>query len=346
MFKIIDQAIYKKSSDIHLNEGSYPIFRINGCIEEQNGLKRLDSEFMEAYLALLLKDESESKYKRQKQLDRVINYKDCRLRIHLYRQKGKDSISIRILDKKIYNFKELNLPESLAGFAAYESGLVLITGKTGSGKSTTLSAIINHVNQNQKKKIISLEDPIEFLYQENNSIINQREIGRDVNSYSDGIISALRADPDIIVLGELRDLESIKSAITLSETGHLVFASLHTRNASETINRIIDVFPGEEQNQIRIQLSQVLMAVVCQDLIYSEKLSKRLPICEILIPSRAIRNAIRQVKSSINIEDQILMLSGKNDSQTRSQAVERLIKEDYLDSKLGLKYLERVENHM
>lgn len=346
MFKIIDQAIDRKSSDIHLNEGSYPIFRINGSIEEQNQLKKLDSNDIDSCLESLLEEDSRLKYEANKQVDRVLNYRDYRLRVHLYRQKTRDSISIRILDKKIYNFKELNLPESLAKFTSYESGLILITGKTGTGKSTSLSAIINHINENYKKKIVSLEDPIEYLYEDNKSIINQREIGRDVNSYNDGIISALRADPDILVVGELRDLESIKSAITLAETGHLVFASLHTRNASETINRIIDVFPGEEQNQIRIQLSQVLMAVVCQDLIYSKKTSKRLPVCEILIPSSAIRNAIRQVNSNINIEDQILMLSGKNDSQTRSQAIERLIEKDYLDPEVGLDYLEKFRTYI
>lgn len=340
MYKLVDRAIHQNSSDIHLNEGLYPAFRINGKIEGQKELEIVEAQDMKAYLKSFLSEEKLDAYKKDKQTDSVLDYRQFRLRIHAYRQKEKDSISIRILSKKIPSFEFLNLPESIIKFTNINSGLVLITGKTGTGKSTTLSSIINHINQNHRKKIISLEDPIEYIYQDDKSIINQREISRDVSSYEAGIISLLRSDPDIIVLGELRDLETIKSAMTLSETGHLVFATLHTRSASETINRIIDIFPSEGQNQIRIQLSQVLEGIVSQDLIYSKKNQKRLPVCEILIPNVGIRNSIRNIAASINIEDQILMLSSKNGSQTRLQSLIYLIKNNLLDLEDTLEYVD------
>ena len=213
----------------------------------------------------------------------------------MYNEKGYPAYSIRILTKKIQSFEELNLPKSLKNMIRYKNGLVLITGPTGSGKSTTLSAMIEEINQRESLSIVTIEDPVEYIFENKKSLIRQREIGRDTLSFANALKSVLRQDPDIIMVGELRDKESIEAALTAAETGHLVFGTLHTNGAAETINRLIDVFSKEKQEQIKAQLSLVLRGVVSQQLLL-DKENKIIPAFEILFVNTAISNQIASGK--------------------------------------------------
>ena len=230
--------------------------------------------------------------------DLAIGFPDgTRCRVNLFRQQGYISAAIRILNNHIPAFEELGLPANIANFTEFNQGIVLITGETGSGKSTTLACLLDKINHSQKKHIITLEDPIEYIYTPDQCIINQREVGQDTRSYADGLKSILREDPDVILIGEMRSLSTIETALIAAETGHLVFATLHTNSAADTVDRIVDVFPAEQQTQIRMQLSMCLQAVVCQQLLPHLSGRGRVLATEVMTATPAVRNLIREGKT-------------------------------------------------
>ena len=272
------------------------IYRVNGELIRDDEFDKVSEEFLINSIREILTEKQKEIFEKNKEIDIAFeDIKKRRYRINLYNEKGYPAYSIRILTKKIQSFEELNLPKSLKNMIRYKNGLVLITGPTGSGKSTTLSAMIEEINQRESLSIVTIEDPVEYIFENKKSLIRQREIGRDTLSFANALKSVLRQDPDIIMVGELRDKESIEAALTAAETGHLVFGTLHTNGAAETINRLIDVFSKEKQEQIKAQLSLVLRGIVSQQLLL-DKENKIIPAFEILFVNTAISNQIASGK--------------------------------------------------
>ena len=254
-----------------------------------------------------------------------------RVRINLFRQQGSISAALRILSNQIPKLEELGLPPVVADFPSYRKGIVLVTGETGSGKSTTLAAILDQINHTRTDHIITLEDPIEYLYEPDKCIVNQREIGKDTESYDDGLRAILREDPDVILIGEMRDLNTIETALTAAETGHLVFATLHTNSAPDSIDRMVGVFPAERQQQIRLQLSTTLKAVLSQQLLVRKGGQGRLAACEVMVVTPAIKNLIREGKTPQMVSS---MLSGASEgSLTMDNCLIKMVKEGSISSK-------------
>lgn len=303
--EVLTTAIKKGASDVHISIGKPLLFRLSGQIIPQSE-HTLEEKQIERLVYGTMTEGIQAKYKQNLEVDYsytiLYNDTDYRFRINAFTQKSSMAMVIRLIPNKILSLKELDMPSVLERFADLPRGLVLVTGPTGSGKSTTLASVIDLVNQNQRKHILTLEDPIEFIHQGKKAVVNQREIGQDSESFNRALKSALRQDPDVILLGEMRDLETISMAVTLAETGHLVFATLHTSSAPQTIDRIIDVFPPEQQAQIRVQLANTLEAIVCQTLLPRKNLKGRICANEILIMDSAARSVVRTGKST-NLSD-------------------------------------------
>lgn len=296
LLDILEKGQKKRASDIHLVNNEKVIYRVNGELIRDDEFDKVSEEFLINSIREILTEKQKEIFEKNKEIDIAFeDIKKRRYRINLYNEKGYPAYSIRILTKKIQSFEELNLPKSLKNMIKYKNGLVLITGPTGSGKSTTLSAMIEEINQKESLSIVTIEDPVEYIFENKKSLIRQREIGRDTLSFANALKSVLRQDPDIIMVGELRDKESIEAALTAAETGHLVFSTLHTNGAAETINRLIDVFSKEKQEQIKAQLSLVLRGVVSQQLLL-DKENKIIPAFEILFVNTAISNQIASGK--------------------------------------------------
>lgn len=323
------EAIESRASDIHLIDKVPPIIRVDGELRRLDHYGILRQNQLAAMLPVVASSDAIDTYKTKSQVDTAHEFEGTRFRVHIYRQKGTDAFALRLIPKDIPKLEDVNLPPVLRYFTALRNGLVLITGVTGSGKSTTLASLIDEINEKQSLHIVTVEDPIEFVHEHKKSIINQREVLSDVQSFAEAVRGAVREDPDILLVGEMRDLDTITNAITLAETGHLVFATLHTKSAAETVDRIIDVFPPNQQEQIRIQLSNALQGVVSQMLL--PKIGGgRVPCCEVMIVTPAIRNNIREnsVKSAIN--DTIMMNNKKNGSQTMIQSLADLVKRNLI----------------
>ncbi|MCL2108666.1 MAG: PilT/PilU family type 4a pilus ATPase [Oscillospiraceae bacterium] len=284
------------ASDIHLSVDREPVFRVNGDLKKLEGLS--DIPVTKRLLISLLSAEQEEQFNLGNDIDFVFELKDgSRQRANLYRQMGKLACAIRLLNREVPTLQEMGLPPLLAEISLKRSGLVLCTGVTGSGKTTTLSIMINHINKNRPCHIITLEDPVEYRYKSDLATIHQREIGRDVKNFDAALRSALREDPDVIFVGEMRDYETIQLAITAAETGHLVLATLHTRGAIHTINRIVDACPPHIQKQVLVQLSQILECVISQSLLPKREGKGRIAVLEILLGTDAVKNMIRQEKT-------------------------------------------------
>lgn len=301
MFLISDMlkiAVDMKASDLHITVGIPPKCRVNGSlISITNGV--LSPESTEMLIMNILNEVQKEELENKGEVDCAYSVQDLgRFRVNAFKQRGSYGVVIRVINNRIPTPSELGLSNFIVGVNEKKSGLVLVTGPTGSGKSTTLAALINEINMNSSRHIITLEDPIEYLHQHNKSIINQREIGNDTMSYSAGLRAALREDPDVILVGEMRDFDTISTAITAAETGHLVFSTLHTVGAVSTIDRIIDVFPPHQQQQIRVQLASVLRCVVSQQLIPKKDKSGRVAAFEVMFNSVAIQNLIREGKGN------------------------------------------------
>ena len=285
-----------KASDIHITVGIPPVMRINGDLRRY-GTDTITPDEVEEMAKAIIPENSWNVFKSKGELDFSYGIPGIsRFRVNAYHQRGCISLAVRIVPTRIPTLEELELPDILKRIAEKPQGLVLVTGPTGSGKSTTLASLIQYMNMTMRKHIVTLEDPIEYLHKHGNSIIDQREIGLDTNNFANGLRAALRQDPDVILVGEMRDLDTIQTAITAAETGHLVLGTLHTSSAPATINRIIDVFPPGQQAQIRIQLASVLVSVISQRLFPTVDKKGRRSATEILINNAAVANLIRNEK--------------------------------------------------
>jgi twitching motility protein PilT len=326
-----------KASDIHLTVSSAPIMRINGELKRY-GKETLSPEETEEMARSIIPANLWNNFKEKGELDFSHGIHGVsRFRINAYMQRGCVSMAIRIVPTRIPTIEELELPEILKQIAEKPQGLVLVTGPTGSGKSTTLAAMIHYLNQFMSKHIITLEDPIEYLHKHGKSIIDQREIGFDTSNFANGLRAALRQDPDIILVGEMRDLETIQTAITAAETGHLVFGTLHTSSAPATINRIIDVFPPAQQQQIRIQLASVLVSVISQRLFPKMDKKGRKAATEILINNSAVSNLIRNEK--IHQIVSIIQTSRAQGMHTLESSINELVEKGIIPIELALPYI-------
>ncbi len=291
--EVIRKAKVMRASDIHISAGLPPVVRIDGYLVKMDGYKPLTPHEIEEAIDILL---AENELKRTgREQDFSFTYEDARIRANLYYERGYPALALRIITKKIRTIDELGLPEILKDFCERDTGLVLVTGPTGSGKSTTLAAMIDYINSKYAYHIITIEDPIEYIFENKQSVIHQRELGKDTDSFADGLKYALRQDPDIILVGEMRDLETISLALTSAETGHLVFATLHTNSAATAPERIVDVFPAHQQKQISLQLANTLIGVVYQRLV-PKKGQGVYPVVEVLVATTGIKNLIREGK--------------------------------------------------
>ncbi len=291
--EIIGKAKSMRASDIHISVGLPPVVRVDGYLIKMDGYKPLTPQDIEEAVDILLAENELKKSGREQ--DFSFTYEDARIRANLYYERGNPALALRIITKKIRTVDELGLPEILKDFCERDTGLVLVTGPTGSGKSTTLAAMIDYINTKYAYHIITIEDPIEYVFENKQSVIHQRELGKDTDSFADGLKYALRQDPDIILVGEMRDLETIALALTSAETGHLVFATLHTNSAATAPERIVDVFPAHQQKQISLQLANSLIGVVYQRLV-PKKGQGVYPVVEVLVATTGIKNLIREGK--------------------------------------------------
>ncbi len=322
--EILTYAHNAKASDVHLTVGLPPLIRVNGNLMATKFPKllpedtqKLAEEILTPYRKKELTQKGES--------DFSYAIKGMgRFRVNVFRQRGTLALALRMIPMDVPSIDDLNLPEVLKELAIKKRGLILVTGPTGSGKSTTLAAMIDYINKNKNSHILTLEDPIEYLHRHGKSMINQREIGSDSLKYVDALRAALRQDPDVILIGEMRDLETISTAVTAAETGHLVLSTLHTIGAVQTVDRIIDVFPPEQQQQIRIQLSAVLEGVISQQLIQKADKSGRVAALEIMLNNAAIRNHIRDGKTHQLISD--IQMGKKQGMICMDEAIMRLCK--------------------
>ena len=294
---LVEMAVAQQASDLHLSAGLPPILRVFGSISPIQGYGRLTPRDIEELVFPLLSDHQKAELERVGEIDFSHGLKGIgRFRCNLSKQRGSLTLALRVISSTIKSLEDLGLPSILHDIAHLKDGLVLVTGPTGSGKSTTLASMIDIINRERRGVIITLEDPIEFLHQHKNCVVNQREVGSDTRSFASGLRAALRSDPDVILVGEMRDLETISIALTAAETGHLVLSTLHTRGAAKTIDRIIDAFPPESQHQIRVQLSTVLEAVISQQLLPLKNGLGMVPAVEVMLGTPAIRNMIREEK--------------------------------------------------
>lgn len=296
--ELLKLAHRNKASDVHITVGVPPVFRINGKLVHIDNIDNLMPDDTKKIVIELLTEKQLMFLEDKGEIDFSYAISGIgRFRVNIYSQRGSYSVAIRPIPLEIPSHKELGLPDVLLNLADRKRGLILVTGPTGSGKSTTLATMIDYINENRRCHVLTLEDPIEYLHRHKSSIINQREIGYDTSSYQTALRAALRQDPDVILIGEMRDLETISTAVTAAETGHLVLATLHTIGAVSTVDRIIDVFPAEQQQQIRVQLGSVLQGVISQQLVRRADGSGRIGAFEIMLCTQAVRNLIREGKA-------------------------------------------------
>lgn len=296
--ELLKFAVDNNASDVHITVGVPPIFRINGQLIKINDLERIMPNDAAELAQHIMSEDSKRVYAEKGEVDFSYSVIGCgRFRVNVYNQRGSATMALRSVPLEVPTIVDLNLPGTLEQLADIKRGLILVTGPTGSGKSTTLAAMVDHINKTRSAHVLTLEDPIEYLHRHNKSIVNQREIGHDSKTYASALRAALRQDPDVILIGEMRDLETISTAITAAETGHLVLSTLHTTGAVATVDRIVDVFPPNQQEQIRVQLAAVLQGVVSQQLLKRSDNSGRVAALEIMLCNAAIKNHIREGKS-------------------------------------------------
>ncbi len=294
---LLEEVVKHKASDLHLQVGMPPMLRVDGVLAPVQGGNKLDEKTVEELAFSLLEEDQKKILLRDKEFDFSFAFGDLgRFRVNAFHERGNLAAAMRLIPNEIRSVEDLGLPAVLNKFTKYARGLVLVTGPTGSGKSTTLAALINKINSERATHIITVEDPIEYTHKSEHSLIVQREVHYDTFSFSTALRSALREDPDIVMIGEMRDLETIAAAITIAETGHLVLATLHTNSASQSIDRMVDVFPPHQQPQVRSQLGNILMAVCSQRLVPALG-GGRVAAAEILVATPAVRNIIREGKN-------------------------------------------------
>jgi twitching motility protein PilT len=320
-------AVDRKSSDLHLKVGSHPVIRVDGDLLPLPELKRLMQEDTIAMAFSIMNARQKQRFKEELELDIAYQVPGLgRFRCNVFQQRGAVGLVLRVIPARIQSVRELMLPPILERICEERRGLILCTGTTGSGKSTSLAAMIDYINATRTEHIITIEDPIEFLHRDKKSIVNQREIDVDTRAFSSALRSALRQDPDVLLVGEMRDYETIETALLAAETGHLVFSTLHTLDATETVNRIISVFPPHHQKQIRIQLAQVLKSVISLRLVPRADGIGRVPAAEVLISTAYIRECIENKEKTKYIREQIALGTSQYGMQTFDQSLYQLFK--------------------
>jgi len=331
-------AVERKASDLHLKVGAFPVIRVDGTLLPLADMRRLMQEDTIAMAFSIMSARQKEKFKNNFEIDIAYNVPNLgRFRCNIFQQRGTVGLVLRVIPAKILTIKELLLPPVLEKICLEQRGLVLCTGTTGSGKSTTLAAMIDHINATRNEHVMTIEDPIEFLHRDKKSIVNQREVDVDTKGFSLALRSALRQDPDVILVGEMRDYETIETALTASETGHLVFSTLHTLDATETINRIIAVFPPHQQKQIRLQLGAVLKAVISLRLMPRADGLGRVPAAEVLIRTNYVRECIENKEKTKYIKDAIQQGTSQYGMQTFDQSLYSLYKSGLITLEEALK---------
>ena len=341
---LLKAAVEKGASDLHLKVGSYPMCRIHGHLAPVSEEKKLDHEDLVEMAASIMSTAQRQKFKDSQETDLAYSVPGLgRFRCNVFQQRGTIGCVLRVIPVTVKNLEELGLPPVLKTIAAEERGLVLVTGTTGSGKSTTLAAMIDYINNSRTAHVITIEDPIEYLHRDNQCIINQREIGVDTRSFAYALRSALRQDPDVILVGEMRDMETIETAMHAAETGHLVFSTLHTLDATETINRIISVFPPHQQKQIRLQLASVLKAAIAQRLIPRKDGTGRVPAVEVLVATPFIKDCIVDKDKTHLIQGAIAQGTSQYGMQTFDQSIFGLFQNELISYEEALRWASNVD---
>jgi twitching motility protein PilT len=337
-------AVDRKASDLHLKVGSYPMLRVGGELVRATDDKRLDHEDLVAMSAAIMSGTERQKFRDSQEVDLAYSVPGLgRFRCNVFQQRGTVGLVLRVIPMQILTIEELGLPPTLTKIADEERGLVLVTGTTGSGKSTTLAAMIDHINRNRCVHVMTVEDPIEFLHRDQQAIVNQREVSVDTRSFAQALRSALRQDPDVILVGEMRDCATIETGLLAAETGHLVLSTLHTLDATETINRIIAVFPPHQQKQVRLQLATVLKAVVSQRLIPRADGLGRAPAVEVMILTPFIRDCIVDKDKTHLIPGAIAAGTSQYGMQTFDQSIFSLFERGLVSYEEALRWATNVD---
>ncbi|RMF07837.1 MAG: type IV pilus twitching motility protein PilT [Candidatus Neomarinimicrobiota bacterium] len=327
--ELLHYSLDSGASDLHLSTGSVPMVRINGIMQPLN-MPPLTLEDMESIIPQVMSEDQITIFRERKEIDFSAKLEGKgRFRVNFFSQIRGLSAVFRTIPEVVKGFEELGIPPVLKQLALKDRGLILLTGPTGSGKSTTLAAMVDHINHNRACHIITIEDPVEYFHRSANSLINQRELGINTHSFANALRSALREDPDVILVGEMRDLETISLALTAAETGHLVLSTLHTSSAVKAVDRIIDIFPASQKGQIRSMLSESLEAVIAQKLLPTKNLDGRVPACEIMIATTAIRNLIREDR--IYQIPSVMQSGGVEGMQTLDQDLQQLVSQGKIE---------------
>jgi twitching motility protein PilT len=335
IYDLLDQLVQLEGSDLHIIVGSQPHFRVNGKLVPVENSPVLEPEDTVALIKPLMTQEQQEYVEVNKELDFGYQFKDKgRFRTNVYHAKGHLAAALRLIPAEIKTLDELNIPEAVHRFGKWKQGLVLVTGPTGEGKSSTLAAVIDEINETRAEHIVTIEDPIEFVYEPKKSIISQRELNHDTEDWTIALRSVLREDPDIVLVGEMRDFETISSAITVAETGHLVFATLHTASAAQTMDRIIDVFPAHQQGQIRQQLAATVKAVASQRLLPTTT-GGRFPALELMFANDAIRNLVREGKT--HQIDNVIQTSGSAGMMLIETHLSQLIQQGVISEEAAMR---------
>jgi len=338
--ELLKKACDEGASDLHILVGLAPALRIDGDLKYIDGQKAMTVKEMDTILTSLVSAEEKKKFYDEKELDVSFDQDGYRFRINFHFERGNIGLVARVISGEIPTMEDLNIPQVVYNLLGVKQGLILVTGPTGCGKSTTLASMVNHINENKFCNIITLEDPIEYMFTSKKSLIMQRQLGRDMKDFSSGLRHALRQDPDVIMVGEMRDLETIATTITLAETGHLVLATLHTYNAAQTVDRIIDIFPPHQQGQIRTQLSMTLAGVISQRLLQKTD-GGRVATREIMVNNPAISNIIRENKVA-QIRT-VIETSSREGMVSLDQDIKRLYMEKQISKETARSYMENPE---
>jgi twitching motility protein PilT len=337
------EVLSRGCSDLHLTVGAHPTVRQNGSLTPIEDRPKLTPQFLQKVLYAILSQKQREQFEEVLELDFAYSVPGrARFRVNIYRQRDALGAAFRLIPYEIKRLEDLGVPPTVANFAMLPRGFVLVTGPTGSGKSTTLAAVIDLANRQRRDHIMSVEDPIEFLHEHKSCLVNQREVGEDTHSFKNALKHVLRQDPDIILVGEMRDLETIEIALTAAETGHLVMATLHTQDAAQTIDRVIDVFPPHQQQQVRTQLAGAIQGVVCQQLVKTADGNGRVVATEVLIATPAIRNLIREGKTHQIYS--AMQAGAKHGMATMDQHLAELVKKGTITYDAALEKCHHVED--
>jgi twitching motility protein PilT len=341
---LLKVAVAAGASDLHLKVGSYPVMRVNGTLVVASEEKRLERTDTEEMAGVIFQPEHLERFRKAQEVDLAYSVPGLgRFRCNVFQQRGTVGLVLRVIPFGVRNIDELGLPPVLKQIAMEERGLVLVTGTTGSGKSTTLAAMIDQINATRSAHIMTIEDPIEYLHRDYQSIVNQREVAVDTRSFSHALRSALRQDPDVILVGEMRDFETVETALLAAETGHLVFSTLHTLDATETVNRIIAVFPPHQQRQVRIQLSSVLKAAISQRLMPRADGLGRVPAVEVMVTTAFIRDCIVDKDRTPHIHGAIAAGTSQYGMQTCDQSIFNLYQQGFVTLDEALRWASNVD---